>query len=190
MSRLRSIWLTLSRVELGFQVALPSLSAFLYQMPLNLTSSMSVSATQSTSTLVDESSIVRDSVVLNGGTLISLPHTVVRPAQPRRPHLGNSFAPSPFHPLVLAQDHLQCWSTPFSLVHIASLRTKLGDYAAHHSIATLLISVEPKTCEVYSAGLLCFTQYCDTFDVSESDRMPASDVLLGAFASSGAAKVA
>ena len=106
------------------------------------------------------------------------------------PCLGNSFASSPFHPLVLAHGWLQCWSTPFSLIHIASLRAKLGDYVAHHSIVTLLIPVEPNTHEAYGAGLLHFAQYCDTVNVSESDRMSASDVLLGAFASSGAAKVA
>ncbi|EIM85176.1 DNA breaking-rejoining enzyme [Stereum hirsutum FP-91666 SS1] len=53
----------------------------------------------------------------------------------------------------------------------------------------ILASVDPKTRVTNAAGLLRFTQYCDEFGISELDRMPASDALLAAFVSSGAAKV-
>ncbi|KAF9257274.1 hypothetical protein L218DRAFT_879821, partial [Marasmius fiardii PR-910] len=35
----------------------------------------------------------------------------------------------------------------------------------------------------YSAGLLWFTQFCDKFNISEADRMPASKTLIAAFIS-------
>src|SRR6202040_3778509 len=41
----------------------------------------------------------------------------------------------------------------------------------------------------YGAGLLHFTQFCDSLSVPESHRMLASAILLSAFAASGLAKV-
>ncbi|KAF9058919.1 hypothetical protein BDP27DRAFT_1188307, partial [Rhodocollybia butyracea] len=37
------------------------------------------------------------------------------------------------------------------------------------------------TRQAYGAGLLCFTQFCDTEHIPEASRMPASATLLGAF---------
>ncbi|KAI0037486.1 DNA breaking-rejoining enzyme [Auriscalpium vulgare] len=55
--------------------------------------------------------------------------------------------------------------------------------------AVQISSVEVNTRSTYGAGLLRFTQYCDEFGISELARMPASDVLLAGFVSSGAGKV-
>lgn len=45
-----------------------------------------------------------------------------------------------------------------------------------------LFALEPKTQSNYAAGLLRFAQYCDSRNVPETDRMPASEDLLSAFA--------
>ena len=139
--------------------------------------------------LAGETAIDRDGAVLHGGTLLPLPCSTDQSAQPQHPCHGNVVVSSPFHPFVLAWDCLQLWLTPFGIQRSTVLRTQVGDFAAHHLIATQLISIEPKTREVYGAGLLHFTQYCDMFGVSEGAHMLASDDLLGTFASSGAAKV-
>jgi len=44
-------------------------------------------------------------------------------------------------------------------------------------------SLTPATRSTYGAGLLRFTQFCDKYNISESDRMPASFILLVAFIS-------
>ncbi|KAG2337080.1 hypothetical protein BDR05DRAFT_978613 [Suillus weaverae] len=54
----------------------------------------------------------------------------------------------------------------------------------------MLISIEPKTRENYSAGLLHFHQFCDSHNIAEDRRMPASDRLLASFIASCAGKVA
>ncbi|RXW16081.1 hypothetical protein EST38_g9773 [Candolleomyces aberdarensis] len=56
---------------------------------------------------------------------------------------------------------------PAQLVESASL-------AVHSALAT-------STRTTYAAGLLRFTQFCDRWDISEADRMPASYFLLCAF---------
>lgn len=46
----------------------------------------------------------------------------------------------------------------------------------------MLFSLDMRTRSVYGAGLLRFTQYCDSRQVLETDRMPASEILLTGFA--------
>ena len=92
----RTIWLTPSRVELGFQVGLSSLPAFLCQMPLNPFLSMLVNAVPSSSTLVGEMAGAGDLAALDRGMLISLPCSAVRPVLLPWPCFSNSSVSSPF----------------------------------------------------------------------------------------------
>jgi hypothetical protein len=48
----------------------------------------------------------------------------------------------------------------------------------------MLVSLEEKTRSNYGAGLLRFNQFCDTHDIAEADRCPASEVLISAFIAS------
>jgi hypothetical protein len=48
----------------------------------------------------------------------------------------------------------------------------------------MLVSLEEKTRSNYGAGLLRFTQFCDTHGISETDRCPASEVLISTFIAS------
>ena len=48
----------------------------------------------------------------------------------------------------------------------------------------MLLSLEEKTRSNYGAGLLRFTQFCDSHNISEIDRCPASEVIISAFIAS------
>jgi hypothetical protein len=48
----------------------------------------------------------------------------------------------------------------------------------------MLLSLEEKTRSNYGAGLLRFTQFCDSHNISEVDRCPASEVIISAFIAS------
>ncbi|KAI0054733.1 DNA breaking-rejoining enzyme [Artomyces pyxidatus] len=56
--------------------------------------------------------------------------------------------------------------------------------------AVQVSSIDQSTRINYGAGLLRFTQYCDSLGISEWDRMPASDILLAGFVAAGAGRVA
>ncbi|KIJ08907.1 hypothetical protein PAXINDRAFT_88216 [Paxillus involutus ATCC 200175] len=51
----------------------------------------------------------------------------------------------------------------------------------------MIRSLDQDTRSNYGAGLLRFTQYCDSCNIPEADRMPASENLIAAFAASHAA---
>ena len=75
------------------------------------------------------------------------------------------------------------WTTPYAQQQCSTLEASLPpallDKAYHATHSTLA----PSTQSVYGAGLLRFTQFCDSWKISEQDRMPASAVLLTAFTS-------
>ena len=50
----------------------------------------------------------------------------------------------------------------------------------------MLFSLDENTRSNYGAGLLRFTQYCDTHSIPEHSCMPASEFLLSAFSASAA----
>jgi hypothetical protein len=51
-------------------------------------------------------------------------------------------------------------------------------------LQVMLLSLKEKTCSDYGAGLLHFTQFCDSHNISEVDRCPASEVIISAFIAS------
>lgn len=118
-------------------------------------------------------------------TLLSRP-SVGRITKPRRPRKGREIDSNEHRPFVSAADRLRCWTTPFSLEHQASLDLQISARATHKLNEVLLSSWSDQTRANYGAGLLRFTQFCDREGISEQDRMPASRVLLAAFAADAA----
>ncbi|KAI0054979.1 hypothetical protein BV25DRAFT_1816260 [Artomyces pyxidatus] len=112
-----------------------------------------------------------------------------RTRQPRKPKSGCAYTPSPLRPHVLASDRLRDWTTPHGLRWAAQQKAALGERVFLHMHEVMISSVEPATRNNSGAGLLRFTQFCDSLGISEDSRMPASDSLLAAFASSAAAQV-
>lgn len=109
--------------------------------------------------------------------------------QARRPAAGNKYIPSIYPPFVPVQDHIFKWITPYAILYADQGHKFLSPPAFHHIQQVILASVDHKTRETNATGLLCFTQYAGEFEIPEISRMPASDALLAAFVSSGAAKV-
>lgn len=125
-----------------------------------------------------------------GGFLVSpLRMTDGRTVRARRPASGNEYISSIYRPFVPAQDRIYKWTSPYALLYAAEGRSLLSERAFNHMQQVILASVDYKTRVTDAAGLLRFTQYCDEFNIPEISRMPASDALLAAFVSSGAAKV-
>lgn len=54
----------------------------------------------------------------------------------------------------------------------------------------MAFSLDQATRDGYASGLLRFTQYCDSIEIPEVSRMPASESLLAAFIAFHAGKVA
>ena len=113
-----------------------------------------------------------------------------RPARrPRKPRPENKIAPSILRPHVRADDRLLHWKAPYASKSLASARTWLPDQCIHRLFEVVLSSIEPRTRKNYGAGLLRFHQFCDRHKISEALRMPASELLLGAFVSDWAGRV-
>lgn len=77
------------------------------------------------------------------------------------------------------------WVTPFTFDQQAALN-EVHPALQVNIMQMVLARYEETTLVNYGAGLLRFTQFCDTYGVSERARMPASPVLLSAFASTDA----
>jgi hypothetical protein len=81
---------------------------------------------------------------------------------------------------------VQAWFTPHSISFLSSVR----DEIPAETMSTLFQSIlDENTRSNYGASLLRFTQFCDAIAIPESRRMPASSILLSAFAASGMGKV-
>lgn len=130
-----------------------------------------------------------DHIVYAGGVLSSLRMTDGRTVRARRPKPGNEYTPSIYRPFVPAQHRIFMWTSPYAIIQKTENQELIPDRALAHMEQVILASVDVRTRVVNASGLLRFTQYCDEFAIPEISRMPASDTLLAAFVSSGAAKV-
>ncbi|KAF5322726.1 hypothetical protein D9619_000414 [Psilocybe cf. subviscida] len=101
--------------------------------------------------------------------------------RPRRTKHNSLLVQSHLRPHVRADQRLIAWSSPASLAKRSELASKFGPDEARAILELRLFSLEPKTRSNYAAGLLRFTQYCDSRRIPEEDRMPASEDLLSAF---------
>src|ERR1700730_18554737 len=89
--------------------------------------------------------------------------------------------PSPLRPLVPAQDRLRLWHTPYGTFAINHLSSFVPNTTVDRWLEVLAASVEPSTRRNYGTGLLRFTQFCNRHNISETLRMPASELLLALF---------
>jgi hypothetical protein len=122
--------------------------------------------------------------------LNALPHTsFTQSIVPRRPQAGCKLIPSSLRPHVAAMDRIRHWQT----LHSRSFNSQVASYLPANlvdsSFKMIYRSLAPATRSTYSAGLLRFTQFCDKYNISESDCMPASFILLVAFISEHAGTV-
>ncbi|THH14019.1 hypothetical protein EUX98_g9656, partial [Antrodiella citrinella] len=119
----------------------------------------------------------------------SLPRQL-KPRKPRKPKPCNSIDSSSLRPLVLANERLALWTTPYATKFRSDLASGLSHNATSKLFSVMLSSLDSSTRKNYGAGLLRFTQFCDCLKVAENDRMPASDALLAAFVAEWSGSVA
>lgn len=100
---------------------------------------------------------------------------------PHNPPPKNAIEPSLFRPHVLASDRLLSWLTPYAVRYRQRLISEVGALDALALMQVQHFSLDEGTRSGYGAGLLRFTQYCDSRRIPEEDRMPASEALLSAF---------
>ncbi|KIK95450.1 hypothetical protein PAXRUDRAFT_140624 [Paxillus rubicundulus Ve08.2h10] len=120
---------------------------------------------------------------LVASSLSTCPHIPCPPRQDARIEL------SPLHPPVLTSDCVLLWSTPTGIQFQRDLESQFSHSSVFKLFQVMLCSLDKDICGNYGAGLLCFTQFCDSQKISEVNRMPASTSLLSAFASAHAGTV-
>jgi len=94
--------------------------------------------------------------------------------------------PSSHCPNVLASERVLRWTTPYSDTFQVSLEAELPSSSILKLFQVMLFSLDENTHSNYGAGLLHFTQYCNTHSIPEYSCMPASKLLLSAFSASTA----
>jgi len=107
---------------------------------------------------------------------------VSRTRTPRPPRASSIITPSQHRPHVLASDRLLLWSTPSGLDWQTELEQKYPNSSIFRLFQVMIRSLDTDTRSNYGAGLLRFTQFCDSIKVLEADRMPASESLISQFA--------
>ena len=80
-----------------------------------------------------------------------------------------------------AADCIFSWDTPFGARHQAELAKSLPGPLVESAMMAIRGGYAPNTKSTYAAGLLCFTQFCDKWDIAEEDRMPVKYPLLCTF---------
>lgn len=112
------------------------------------------------------------------------PRTSPDPPKPRNRSNGPTLAPSVLRPKVLARNRLASWTPSFSLTHSSPTSAILPANDIHTKFDVMLSALGTGAKENYGAGLIRFTEYCDSRRIPEPSRMPASDELLAAFLAS------
>jgi hypothetical protein len=90
-------------------------------------------------------------------------------------------SPSPFRPYVPAPHRLSSWSSPSALKHRRVLESSLPTVLVDSAFQTVHDALAPSTRSTYSAGVLRFNQFCDSWGIDDDARLPASATLLTAF---------
>jgi len=102
-----------------------------------------------------------------------------RPRVPSNPQ--HRISVNPLRPHVTASDRFTSWLTPYG---IAKMNAESSQFPPEVIIRRRLVMsrcVLPNTLKNYASGLTRFTKFCDDFHVPETDRMPASEILLSTF---------
>ncbi|KAG1735978.1 hypothetical protein EDB19DRAFT_1580755, partial [Suillus lakei] len=100
----------------------------------------------------------------------------------RAPRASSSITPSQHRPPVLASDRLLLWSTPAGQDWQSTLEDKYPNSSLFRLFQVMVRSLDTNTRSNYGVGLLRYTQFCDSINIPESERMPAAEVLLSQFA--------
>ncbi|KAF8229001.1 hypothetical protein L208DRAFT_1483633 [Tricholoma matsutake] len=99
---------------------------------------------------------------------------------------GDDYNVSPYRLQVAASLHLLSWTTLFAIKGW-TLTTQLLGSEAYELLDVSIASLAPNTQCSYASGLLHFTQFCDSHEVSEELQMLASGDLLAGFLANVAA---
>jgi hypothetical protein len=105
-------------------------------------------------------------------------HPQVRSPKARK---GSHIRPSVLRPKVPADQRLTSWRTAYSRSFERRFLSLLPMRSFTRTSEVMKLSLDCSTRGIYGAGLLRFTQFCDSNDVPEDERMPASEILLAAF---------
>jgi hypothetical protein len=121
-------------------------------------------------------------------SVVSAPQpSIGRIQKPRKAHPNNMIKPSLFRPHVSASQRLRAWKTPSTLSFHECLIQALPLSDVRALLEVMIFSLDEGTQSNYGAGLLRFTQYCDSREIPEAQRMPASENLLCGFSAAMAA---
>lgn len=124
-----------------------------------------------------------------GTSSLTLPRTVPKTTQPRKPKKGCAIAPYYLRPHVPAKDRLRLWKPSLTTTAEHQSQNSYIPLSQKHQKAEIMLrSLDQTTQGNYGSGLLRFTEYCDTHSIPEDNRFPASDELLASFLSSWAGK--
>ena len=86
--------------------------------------------------------------------------------------------PSTLRPTVCAPDCFIHWVTPYGVQCMNELSVLTPPSLVVRKRNVMFHSVSGATLSSYSAGLICFTKFCDEYSIPEDLRMPASEALL------------
>ncbi|KAJ7612864.1 hypothetical protein DFH06DRAFT_148539 [Mycena polygramma] len=112
-----------------------------------------------------------------GAALPSFPRSARRP-RPYPAHLP--LRPSPLRPLCLARNRLRLWTPLFAREAIDNQGVVLAiDLQRLQDV--MAFAWAPGTLEVYGSGLLVYHVFCDMKGIPESQRSPASSLLISSF---------
>src|SRR5882724_9219660 len=108
-----------------------------------------------------------------------LPQTIVYPKDgtPK----ANRVIASPLQLHISVADRFLHWMTPYGLDKLHSLSSLLPPHIIARKCVILVRAAKPQTLSNYGAGLVRFTQFCDTFNIPKPMRMPAPEWLLSHF---------
>ncbi|KAI0777839.1 hypothetical protein BD413DRAFT_448861, partial [Trametes elegans] len=99
------------------------------------------------------------------------------------------FAASPLRPVVLADDRITQWTSPYAIRFRQELDSFISPSASSRLFLIISKGLDIRTRKNYGAGLLRFTQFCDDLRIPEAARMPAPEPLVAAFVARHAGSV-
>jgi integrase len=144
--------------------------------------------------VIDPALLLHDFLVImrarmNQSRTTARPTTIHSRIRSPKTHKGSHIRPSALRPKVPADQRLTSWKTNHSQSFERRFLSLLPMRSFMRTSEVMKLSLDHSTRGVYGAGLLRFTQFCDSNDVPEDERMPASEILLSAFVAHHAGSV-
>ena len=124
--------------------------------------------------------------IMNSRSLkrITLSHTrgpLLRASAATKTRKNSHIKASSLRPKVPANQRLAQWKAPCSRSFERQFHLLMPVRNLSRTLEVLYASLDSSTRSVYGAGLLRFTQFCDSNGIPENLRMPAPELLLTAF---------